>query len=76
MCSFFFYSFFSQPSAFFSLLFDYNLPFLHYARFVFTVLIDAHKWEMHVNIHNTNLVPANNCTVNNAGEYNEVKNLN
>jgi hypothetical protein len=38
-------------------------------------LNNAHKWEMHVNIHNKDPVPANNCTVNNAEEYNEVKNL-
>jgi hypothetical protein len=28
---------------------------------------------LHVYIHNKDLLPANNCIVNNAGEYNEVK---
>jgi hypothetical protein len=72
----FIHSFHILLPLFFSFLFGSNLPFPHYVLFVFTVLNDAQKWEMQVNICNKDLVPANNCVVNYAGEYNEIKNLN
>jgi hypothetical protein len=37
-------------------------------------LNDADKWEIRVNIHNIDLVHANNSTVNNTGQNNDVQN--
>jgi hypothetical protein len=51
-----------------------NLSLPHSIVYVFTFLNDTDEWKIHINIHNTDLVHANNSVVNKAGEYNDAQN--
>lgn len=70
----FIHSFHVLLPSFFSFLLDSNLSLPHSIVYVFTVLNDTDEWKIHINIHNTDLVHANNSVVNKAGEYNDAQN--